>query len=96
MFIKELEVIKRRFEQVFVTMLRTFFNLAKLLFVCVQNLTKILYSTISYQNTLLKRNLWIFKSSDWNFYSLPGYEISKYFPCELSKKLRIFKAEFEN
>jgi len=25
----------------------------------------------------LKQNLWFFKSGDWNFYSLPGYEIHK-------------------
>jgi len=41
--------------------------------------------------SLLKRNLWIFKSGAWNFYSLPGYEISKYFPCEFSKKLLNFQ-----
>ena len=41
--------------------------------------------------TLLQRNLWIFKSVDWNFYSLPGHEISKDFSCKFSKKLLNFQ-----
>jgi len=41
--------------------------------------------------TLLKRNLRIFKSGDWIFFSLPGHEISKYFSCKFSKKLLNFQ-----
>ena len=37
-------------------------------------------------SSLLKRNIWIFKSGDWNLYSLPGYESSKYFSCNFKKK----------
>jgi len=46
--------------------------------------------------SLLKRNLQIFKSGDRNFCSLPGYEISKYFPFEFSKKLLNSSNFFEN
>jgi len=37
--------------------------------------------------TLLKENLQISKSDDWNFYSLHGYEIPKYFSCKFFNKL---------
>jgi len=36
--------------------------------------------------SLLKRNIWIFKSGDWIFYLFPGHEILKFFPCKLHNR----------
>ena len=42
---------------------------------------------ISKLHSQKKRNIWIFKYGDWNFYSIPGYEILKYFSHKFSKML---------
>ena len=46
-----------------------------------------LFPCFTFIPTLSKRNLWIFKSGGWNFYSLPGNVFSKYFSGKFSKKL---------
>jgi len=43
-------------------------------------------TVLHFPHSLLKQNLWISKAGEWDFYSLPDYEISKYFSCNFFKK----------